>query len=64
MWVEKKMSGISEEYLKKLRRLVYRYPEIAVYIIEELIKELGFSDEQKEKIVREAITNWKEAGSV
>ena len=56
------MSGISEEYLKKLRRLVYRYPEIALYIIEEIIKELKFSDEQKEKIIREAVTNWKEAG--
>lgn len=58
------MSGISDEYLKKLRRLVDRRPEIAVFLIEELMKELGFDEEKVERVFREAITNWKEAGSV
>lgn len=56
------MSGISDEYMRQLRRLVDRRPEIAVFLIEELMKELGLTEEQKEKVVRGAVTSWTEAG--
>lgn len=56
------MSGISEEYLQRLRRLVDRRPEITVFLIEELMDVLNLTDEQKERVIKRAITRWTEAG--
>jgi len=56
------MSGISDEYLQRLRKLVDRRPEIMVFLLEELMDVLGFTDEQKERVIKGAITRWTEAG--
>ena len=56
------MSAINNEYRKGVRRLVDRYPEIAYYLLESLMDELGFDEDRKGKVVRDAITNWTEAG--
>jgi len=56
------MSGISDEYLERLRRLVDRRPEIAVFLLEELMDVLELTDEQKERVIKGAITRWTEAG--
>lgn len=62
MRVEIQMSGISDEYMRQLRRLVDRRPEIAVFLIEELMNELGLTEAQQEKVVKSAVTRWTEAG--
>lgn len=56
------MSGISDDYLKRLRRLVDRQPEITVFLLEELMDVLKLTDEQKERVIKGAITRWTEAG--
>lgn len=56
------MSGVSEEYLQRLRTLVDRRPEITVFLIEELMDVLDLTEEQKERVIKGAITRWTEAG--
>lgn len=52
---------ISEDDMKRIRNLADARPEIILFILEDLMSHL-LNEEEKGKIIREAIIRWKEAG--
>lgn len=68
VWIEIQMSEIetevtiSEDDMKRIRNLADNRPEIILFILEDFMSHL-LNEEEKGKIIREALIRWKEAGS-
>jgi len=67
LWSEIQMSEdqvveiISEDYMKRIRRLADNRPEVIMFILEDLMSHL-LNEEEKGRIIRGAFERWVIAG--
>ena len=52
---------ISEDGMKRMRKLADNRPEVILFILEDFMSHL-LNEEEKGKIIRGALIRWKEAG--